>query len=286
MILQVIFASVMKASVAIVRDTYNSELMNTVLGMVKAERLISPKDKVLIKPNCVVAKHPSTGLTTDSRVVEGIIEFCKQLDVEDLVVAEGGAGRSTERAFEVTGLREVTRRHKVDLIDLNQEARIEVEIPHPLALPRVEIAESVHECTCIINVPTLKVHHLTLVTLSMKNLMGAILPKSIMHGNIDEKIVDLASVFKDKVKLNVVDGLIGAETDEVHGTPVEMNLLVAGSDMVAVDAVSSAIMGIDPKKVKYLRLAEKRDLGVSNLNEIKILGESIDKVKRDFKCMC
>jgi uncharacterized protein (DUF362 family) len=120
----------------------------------------------------------------------------------------------------------------------------------------------------------------------MKNLMGAILPKNIMHGNINEKIVDLASIFKDKVKLNIVDGLVGAETDEVHGTPVEMNLLIAGSDMVAVDAVSSAIMGIDPKKVKYLQLAEKCDLGVSNLDEIEVLGESIDEVKREFKCKC
>ena len=169
---------------------------------------------------------------------------------------------------------------------MNREARIEVNIERPLELHQVEIAESVYDSTCIINVPTLKVHHLTLVTLSMKNLMGAILPKNIMHGNINEKIVDLASIFKGKVKLNIVDGLIGAETDEVQGSPVEMNLLIAGSDMVAVDAVSSAIMGIDPKKVKYLQLAEKCDLGVSSLDEIEVLGESIDEVKREFKCKC
>jgi len=276
----------MKASVAIVKGKYTSKLVNTVLDMVGAEELVSPKDKVLIKPNCVVAKHSSTGVTTDSRVVEGIIEFCKRLEIGGLIVAEGGAGRSTERAFQITGMKEVARRQEIDLVDLNREARIEVKIQHPLALRRVEIAESVYECTCIINVPTLKVHHLTLVTLALKNLMGVILPKNIMHGNINEKIVDLASIFKDKVKLNIVDGLIGAETDEVHGTPVEMNLLIAGSDMVAVDAVSTAIMGIDPKKVKYLQLAEKRDLGVSDLDEIEILGEPIDEVKRNFKCVC
>jgi uncharacterized protein (DUF362 family) len=91
-----------------------------------------------------------------------------------------------------------------------------------------------------------------------------------MHGNIDEKIVDLASIFKDKVKLNIVDGLVGAETDEVRGSPVEMNLLIAGLDMVAVDTVSTAIMGIDPRRVKYLQLSAKCGLGVSDLNEIEI----------------
>jgi len=273
----------MKTSVAIVKGKYPSRLMNTVLDMVGAEKLISPEDKVLIKPNCVVAKHSSTGLTTDSRVIENIIEFVKRLGIEELIVAEGGAGRTTEKAFEITGMREVAKRQKIDLIDLNREARIEVKIRQPLELHRVEIAESAQNSTCIINVPTLKVHHLTLVTLSMKNLMGTILPKNIMHGNIDEKIVDLASIFKDKVKLNIVDGLVGAETDEVHGTPVEMNLIIAGSDMVAVDTVSAAIMGIDPRKVKYLQLAAKCGLGVSDLNKIEILGEKIDKVKRKFK---
>lgn len=273
----------MKASVAIVKGKCTSRLLNTVLDMVGTKKLISPRDKVLIKPNCVVAKHSSTGLTTDSRVIENIIEYVKRLGIEELIVAEGGAGQSTERAFEIIGIREVARRQKIDLVDLNQEARIQVRIEQPLELHQVEIAESVYNSTCIINVPSLKVHHLTLITLSMKNLMGTILPKNIMHENIDEKIVDLASIFKDKVKLNVIDGLVGAETDEVHGTPVKMNLIIAGSDMVAVDTVSAAIMGIDPRKVKYLQLAAKRGMGVSDLNKIDILGEKIDNVKRKFK---
>lgn len=86
----------------------------------------------------------------------------------------------------------------------------------------------------------------------MKNLMGLILPKpagQIMHSRINEKLVDLASLFRDKVKINVIDGLVGAEVDEIHGRPVEMNLVIAGRDMVAVDSVATAVMGIDPSKV-------------------------------------
>lgn len=62
-----------------------------------------------------------------------------------------------------------------------------------------------------------------------------------------------------------------------------MDLLIAASDMVAVDIISTAIMGIDPEEVKYLQLAAECGLGVSDLNKIEILGESIDKVKRKFK---
>ncbi|UCE95555.1 MAG: DUF362 domain-containing protein [Candidatus Bathyarchaeota archaeon] len=273
----------MKTAVAVVKGKYSSGLTKKVLDMVKAERLIHPKDRILIKPNCVVAKSSSTGLTTDPRIIEDTIEFIKHLGTEELVVAEGGAGHTTEKAFDITGMREVARRQGIALIDLNRDTRIEVKIKKPLKLHRIEIAESVYNSTCIINVPTLKVHSLALTTLSMKNLMGTILPKNIMHENLDAKIVDLAAILKDKVKLNIIDGIVGAETDEVHGTPVEMNLLIAGSDMVAVDTVSTAIMGIDPKKVKYLQLAAKCGLGISNLNEIEILGEPIDSVKRKFK---
>ena len=53
--------------------------------------------------------------------------------------------------------------------------------------------------------------------------------------------------------------------------------------MVAVDAVGTAVMGIDPLTVKYLRIAEEIGLGVSSLKEITVLGENIDKVKKRFR---
>ena len=62
-----------------------------------------------------------------------------------------------------------------------------------------------------------------------------------------------------------------------------MNLIIAGQDMVAVDAVGTAVMGIDPFTVKYLRIAEEIGLGVSNLEEIKVLGENIEEVKKRFR---
>lgn len=158
-----------------------------------------------------------------------------------------------------------------------------VRLPQPLALYEVGVAKTAVESNCIINVPKLKVHHMAVVTLCMKNLMGLILPKNIMHGQLDEKIVDLASLFKDKVKINIVDGLVGAEVDETSGSPVRMDLVIAGQDMVAVDTVAASVMGIDPSRVKYLRLAEQMGLGVSNLREIEVLGESIEGVKKQFR---
>jgi uncharacterized protein (DUF362 family) len=272
-----------KTSVAIIRGgIHPSTILESALELIDAERLITPEDRVLIKPNYVVAKHPSTGITTDSRILESVIEFVKGCGVKDIVVGEGGSG-NTDKAFNVVGIREITSKQKVKLVNLNRDPRINIKISNALALKEVGVARTALESTCIINVPKLKIHHMAVVTLNMKNLMGLILPKNIMHGQLHEKIVDLSSVFKDKVKINVIDGLVAGEIDETSGNPVKMDLLIAGQDMVAVDTVGTAIMGIDPRKVKYLTIAGENGLGVSNLDEIQVLGERIEDVKKQFR---
>jgi len=271
-----------KTRVAVAKAKNPYEALDRVLKLIEAEKIVKKEDRILIKPNYVVAKHPSTGVTTDSRIIDGIIEFLRKLGKNEIVVGEGGAG-DTERAFDIVGIKNIVRKHNVKLINLNEDARIIMKVPNPLALREVGVAENAVKSTCIINVPKLKVHHMALVTLSMKNLMGLILPKSIMHDQINEKIVDLATLFKEKVKLNIIDGLVGSEEDEVHGSPVQMDLIIAGADMVAVDAVATAVMGIDPRRVGYLRIAEKRGLGTADLNKIEVLGEKIEDVKKKFK---
>jgi len=270
-----------KCSVAVIKGKEPIQMVKESLELIGAKGLITSEDRVLIKPNYISAQPPSTGVTTDPRVVEGIIKFVKDLGVKDIVVGEGGAG-DTEIAFDIVGIRDVVSRQKTMLVNLNVDRRVNVKILQALALQEIGVAETALKSTCIINVPKLKVHHMALVTLCMKNLMGIILPKSIMHDQINWKIVDLATLFKDKVKINIIDGLIGSEISETHGQPVEMNLIIAGRDMVAVDTVATAIMGINPRDVKYLGLAEERGLGISDLDEIEILGEKIEEVQRKF----
>jgi uncharacterized protein (DUF362 family) len=134
----------------------------------------------------------------------------------------------------------------------------------------------------IISVPKLKLHRLATVTLGIKNMMGALASKGGMHnGKLNENIADLASALKPS--LTVIDGIIAGEGHETSGNPVEMNLVIAGTDPVAVDAVGAAVMGISPANVKHLVLAEKKGLGTCHLEKIEVIGEPIEKVKRNFR---
>jgi uncharacterized protein (DUF362 family) len=235
---------------------------------------------VLIKPNYLNSEHPSTGITTDGRVIEGIVKFLRERKTKNIVIGEGSGFADTFEAFKVAGVDDVAERWGVKLIDLNKDEFVEVNPPNPLSLKRVRVAKTALEST-IISVPKLKTHRIATVTLSLKNMMGALASKGSMHrGSLSENIVDLASVLRPS--LSVVDGIIAGEGHESSGNPVEMNLVIAGTDPVAVDSVGAAVMGISPTQVKHLLLAQKKGLGTCSLEEITVLGEPIEKVKRKF----
>jgi uncharacterized protein (DUF362 family) len=102
-----------------------------------------------------------------------------------------------------------------------------------------------------------------------------------MHTQLDEKLTDLASFLKPK--LNIIDGTVGCEGNEYSGTPVPMDVIIGGNDIVAVDVVGSLVMCVDPHEVGYLSLAAKRGIGIMDLNNVKIVGETIEHVRKRFK---
>jgi uncharacterized protein (DUF362 family) len=243
--------------------------------------VLSTEKPILIKPNYITAQHPSTGITTDSRVVEGVVKFLKEHGKNDIIIGEGSGWADTFEAFKVAGIDKISEKWKVKLVDLNKDVFVEVYPPNPLALKKVRVAKTALE-SVIISVPKLKVHRLATVTLGIKNMMGALASKGSMHnGRLNENIADLASVLKPS--LTVIDGVIAGEGHETSGNPVKMDVVIAGTDPVAVDAVGAAVMDIQPAEVKHLVLAERKGLGTCRLENIEVIGEPIEKVKRKFR---
>lgn len=267
--------------VAIVKGTNPPEMTVEALKMVDAREALSEGKPVLIKPNYINDRHPSTGITTDGRVIEGVVKFLKKSGIEEVVIGEGSGHSDTFNAFRNAGVDVLAKRWNIKLVDLNEDEFVEVRPPDPLALKKVKIAKTVLEST-IISVPKLKLHRITGVTLSIKNMMGAMTPKGSMHtGHLSKNIADLASIITPCIA--VVDGIIAGEGHETSGNPLEMNLVIAGTDSVAVDAVSAAVMGVAPDTIKHLNYAEQKGLGTCDLNQIEVVGEPIERVRKKFK---
>jgi len=269
--------------VAIVKGSDPVEMTFEALEKIGSEvhEALSGERPILIKPNYINSKHPSTGVTTDGRVVEGVVKFLRKHGSREIVIGEGAGFEDTFKAFEVAGVDDVARRWGVRLVDLNKDEFIEVHPPEPLALNKVRVAKTALEST-IVSVPKLKLHRIATVTLSLKNMMGALASKGSMHrGRLSKNIADLASILTPS--LAVVDGIVGCEGHETSESPVEMNLVIAGADPVAVDAVGASVMGIEPTDVKHLVLAEEKGLGTCDLEEITVIGEPVENVRRQFQ---
>src|SRR4030065_2942348 len=117
--------------VAITRGTNPVETTVKALETIETDvnSVISVKKPILIKPNYINSKHPSTGITTDSRVIEGIVKFLRTRKQEEITIGEGSGFADTFQAFKVAGVDAVAKRWKAKLVDLNKDEFIEVNPP-------------------------------------------------------------------------------------------------------------------------------------------------------------
>jgi len=203
----------MKTEVYVIKRKSNETTQNVVLGVLKLiplrDIITSLEKKILINPNWVTSDHFSTGNVTSTDTLEGIVDYLiyeSKINPEKIIVADGGSFGTSERFFK---LNEVYRLedYGIKIMNLNNDEIVnEIEIPNPLSLKRVNIAKTALDASCIISVPSLKTQNMAITTLSMKNMMGTIYPKSIMHSNLHKKIADLVFVLRSKMKLAQMDG--------------------------------------------------------------------------------
>jgi hypothetical protein len=122
----------------------------------------------------------------------------------------------------------------------------------------------------------------------MNNLKGPTTydeKKRFHYLGLNKAVAELNAVLKPH--LIVVDALIALEGDgPIAGTPVGLNLLLAGTDAVAVDTIAARIMDIEPTEVLALCLAQGMGYGIWDEKEIQILGRSIKEVRRPFVRAC
>jgi len=256
--------------------------------------LIRPGQTVVLKPNVFCPRPAPT--TTDPRVVVAVGRLAREAGAGRVIVAEGRsistshyrpAHNTTRACFEVVGMARAVQAAGFEIVYLEEDEFSEVELPGADVLPRAHVPRTVLQADVFINLPVMKVHSLTLVTLAVKNLHGIIsdYDKLYLHCYrefaLARKLTDLLRI--RSVDLNVMDALVGQEADHsAQGRPVPMGLVLASRDAVAMDAVAGAIMGFAPEEVDTTRIAGQAGLGEADLSRIEILGESIDSVRRPF----
>jgi len=170
------------------------------------------------------------------------------------------------------------------VVDLKARPRVKRALPGGLVLKEVTTFDLVEEARAIISVPVMKTHDQTEITLSLKNLKGLIddLDKRRLHQEgVLQGVLDLYEAFRPA--LAVVDGTFCQEgLGPVHGRTLEINLILASRDLVAVDAMAGRVMGFAPEEVLITRHGAERGLGHLDLGQIEIRGEPWEGLQRRF----
>ena len=268
--------------VAVVRGERGFEPVFKALDLIDYRKALDGFDTVLIKVNFITTKTWDTGATTDPVVVEAIIKKLADLPVKVYVVESDATITNADKAFEATGMADMCRRNGVEWLNLRHvKDKVTLEIPDGEALKTVTVSRLVTE-SAVISAAKLKTHVDTDVTLGMKNMFG-LLPdkfKGKYHlKGISKVVVDINTVLRPA--LTVIDGFVGMEgKGPIDGTPVQMDLIIAGTDPVATDATAARVMGFNPHDIAHIRKAHEKGLGKS---EAQILGEKIENVKKQFK---
>lgn len=225
--------------------------------------------KVVIKPNLITDRpYP---VTTPPETVEALIEYFRKSN--ELVVAEGSGFGDTNKIFEDFGFRSLAERLGARLVDLNRDEFEIVEMRDAYALKKFEFPKTLKD-SYLISAAVLKRHSMAGVTLSLKNALGATVgsDKGRFHPRLDECIVDLNLYLRPK--LAVIDGRLGLNS-ELGGRVKEYGVMIFSEDPVAADAIGAKILGLDPLRVRHLKLAQDAGLGFCDLRKIELveLGE-------------
>ena len=203
-------------------------------------------------------------------------------------------------------------RKKFDFVDLNYDTvRDASGAPRRIPVPKTPrgvgafsdrgeyfVANTIVECDFLINVPVMKVHSMGL-TACLKNYVGTA-PREVyaapgrgyaagrlheehsVDGRTDPFIVDLTAFHPPDY--NVLDGIRGlqhaAHNNRKPDQMLRNNMVLAGEDAVAVDALAAHLMGYNVWDIDFLHMAARRDLGIMNLSRIEVAGDDVEQLRR------
>jgi uncharacterized protein (DUF362 family) len=255
---------------------------------------------------------------THPEVVRALGELLRDAGAKKLYIVEG---LFTADSYANAGYEEVAQSLDATLVDLNSPAPYKDYYGASvgdgwLVYDKITLNPVLDNVDAFVSVPKMKCHWCCGVTVAMKNLVGLV-PLLLYcrtpaeggrsalhvgpHGGEDFKprlpraIVDLNRA--RPIHLSLVDGIAtmdGGENSYVADiTHLQASqVLIAGKNAVATDAVATAVMGFDPTAEypqqpflhaeNHLNIARSLGLGTNQLDKVEIKGVPLQEVRQEF----
>ncbi len=249
-------------SLAVTEYTSYTDSVTYVFDEIGAHSIFSQQTDILIKPNLV--NSMPFPITTHADCCEAIILYIKSCSDASIVIAEGCGDKDleTDDIFRLRGFSSLAEKYDLPLIDLNYAPLAKKTIGGCPVFPEIYLPEIAFS-HYIISVPVLKAHSLSVITGSLKNMIGFAPPehysgkfgiwkKAVFHDNIHQSIRDLNNYRTPDMTL--LDARIGMADYHLGGPQCEppVNKIVAGYSPVDVDRMAADLLGVDWRSVPHL----------------------------------
>jgi uncharacterized protein (DUF362 family)/ferredoxin len=282
--------SVQRSIVAVVRcETYKVERVEAAVRRGIAllgglGQFVSEGERILLKPNMLAAVSPDGAATTHPAVLEATARVFQSAGAT-VCFGDSPALEDPMQAARGSGMAAAGARCEALLADFGRgrpltgpSARTRGEIHFP-------VAQAVHDCDGMVNLPKMKTHRLTRITGAVKNLYGCVpgTRKALYHvqhrdvGEFSDMLVELALLLRPR--LHILDGIVAMEGNGPRsGDPRAIGALVLSVDPVAVDATFCQIVDMDPKLVPTNAAGQRLGLGAYDEQRIERVGDAVEEL--------
>lgn len=245
-----------------------------IAAMGSMSRFVKKGQTVAVKPNMSWESGPEAGANTHPVLVRRIIEHCFQAGAKKVYAFDHTFTR-VENSYSTSGIAQAVKEAGGTLAPANNPRYYHpVDIQGANSLLRPKVHELYLDADVFINVPVLKTHIAGRITCAMKNLMGVVWDRMEYHHKGLHRCIYEFCLFR-KPDLNVVDAyriMMRNGPAAARREDMAMNkMLLLSPDIVAADAASATILGINPEDVLHITYGHRGRLGNMHLNELRII---------------
>jgi len=227
---------------------------------------------VVVKPNMAWDRLPEHGANTDPDVVAEIVRMCIEAGARKVKVFDRTCNEA-RRCYLHSGIQKAAQKEGAEVDFVLEQKFKTMAIPDGEELKSWAFYRDAVEADVLINVPVLKSHSISGVTIGLKNMMGILGgDRGQLHHRFDKKIVDINTVVRpqltvlDATRVLLRNGPQGGNLRDVQ----RMDTIVAGADRVAVDAYGALLFGREPSQLGFLVEAHRRGLGRLDVKGLRV----------------
>jgi len=236
------------------------------------QRFVRTGDTVLVKPNIGWDRLPEQAANTDPQVVAEIVRLCRAAGARRVVVTDISCN-DPRRCFARSGIAAAAAAAGGEVVESRRLHLLTASLPGLSA--GLEVVEELLRADRVINVPVVKHHSLSRVTLGMKNWFGVLgKGRNRLHQDINRALAELGATFRptltvmDATRVLAANGPVGGSLADVRS----VGAVLAATDPVLADAWGASLLGHTPGNIGFIAEAERRGLGRADVALVKELG--------------